>query len=103
VDDKIAVVQKNPFGSLVSFHPRRRMARLLQTFVYLIRNCLYLTFVCATHDQKVIGEAGDLTQIQYNRFDGLLFPCSVKCSKHTLVENFGGRRLRSGPHTGLRI
>src|SRR6185369_2679748 len=101
--DKIAVVQKNPFGSLVTFHTRRRMARLLQSLVCLIRNCLHLTFVCTTHNYKVIREAGDLAQIEDNWFDGLLLPCSVKCSEHTLVEAFSRHRLRSGPHAGLRI
>jgi hypothetical protein len=79
------------------------MARLLQTLVYLIRNCLHLTFVGATHDHEVIGEAGDLAQIEDNGFDRFLLAGSVQCSVHTLVEVFNGRRLRSGPHAGLRI
>src|SRR5215208_6128737 len=60
---KIAVIQKDPLGRLVTFNSRGAVACLLESLVNPIGNRLHLPFVCTTDDHKVVGEARDLTQV----------------------------------------
>jgi hypothetical protein len=90
VNQVVAVIDQHPLGVFVSFDAVRVLALLLEHRLDLIGDCLDLAGVGARTKYKMVGETGDVAQIEYDDVAGLL---GFRSFNGGFPKRFGGTRM----------
>jgi hypothetical protein len=72
VDDKVAVILKDPFPVVITFDADGKFAAIFQLVVNLVADGLILAGVRSGANQEKIGETGDLAQVERDQILRLL-------------------------------
>jgi hypothetical protein len=94
VDDEVAVILEDPLGVIVPFDGNGRFAAFLHLQIDLVADGLILPAVIAGADQKVIGEAGDLSKVKDDYVLSLFRVCRSNCGNPIRFSDFGGLSLQ---------
>jgi hypothetical protein len=95
VHDKIAVILENPLGVLVAFNADGQLAAVFHLEVDLVTDCLVLASIGAGADQEVIGEGGDLSEVEDDNVLSLFRLRGSDGCKPTTFSGFWGLGLRA--------
>ena len=72
VHDEIDIIQQHPLRPVVAFHIVRVVAVALEAQLDVVGDRLDLPRVGAGADQEIIGETGDLSQVENYQIQGFL-------------------------------
>jgi hypothetical protein len=88
VDNEIAVIHQDPLGVVISFDTDGQVAALLEPEMDFIGDRLILADVGAGTDDEMVGEAGDITQIENNNVQSFFGLRRAYCFKPRGIRNF---------------
>jgi hypothetical protein len=90
MDDKVAVILEDPLGVFVPLDADRQLAPVFQPEVDFVTDRLILPAVVARANQKIVGEGGDLAEIENDNVLGLLGLGRPNCSKPVIFSILRG-------------